>query len=65
MDTSLDSRRDTELLDVRLRRYDEARDAGLSHEDAEKFSESSHDIGELRYLVKCRASPDLIARIVL
>lgn len=64
MDTSLDSRRSIEWLDVQTRRYDEAREAGLSHEDAETFSTSGSDIGLLRHLVQKRVSPDLIARIV-
>ena len=47
-----------------MRRYQEAFDAGLSHEEATAFSFSGEDIGLLRNLVKEGCSPRLIARIL-
>lgn len=48
-----------------LRRYKEARDAGLSIIEAKLFAESDTDVGELRRLVAKRCPPELLARVIL
>lgn len=53
-----------ELLEVRRRRYQEARDAGLSIVEAKLVSESDADMGLLRRLVKDRCDPRLIFEIL-
>ena len=62
-------RDEAELLDeptrVSNRRYQEAVDAGFSHEEASAFSYSGADVGVLRLLVGAGCDPALIARIVL
>ena len=50
---------------VYLRRYKEAREAGLSIVEARMFAESGADIGELRRLVESGCPPALIAQIAL
>lgn len=45
-------------------RYNEAREYGLSHEDASAFAESDQDVGLLRKLVGEHCDPTLIGRIV-
>lgn len=59
------AQRDQELLEVFRRRYTEARQAGLEHVEAEVFANSDVDIGELRRLVRGRATPVQIARLLL
>lgn len=54
-----------ELLEVRRRRYREARRAGLSIVEAELFADSDSDIGFLRNLVRDGCDPGLIASILL
>lgn len=53
-----------ELLEVRRRRYQEARAAGLSIVEAQLFADSGEDVGMLRKLVAGACDPALIARIV-
>jgi hypothetical protein len=53
-----------ELLEVRRRRYREARAAGLSMAEARLFADSDQDVGLLRRLVAGGCDPHLIARIV-
>lgn len=60
METAADERRRLEQLDVYTNRYDEARKAGLRHEDAEHFAYSGIDVGALRKLVCAGATPDVI-----
>jgi len=50
---------------VYLRRYKEARAAGLSIVEARMFAESDTDIGELRRLVRKDCPRELLARLVL
>jgi hypothetical protein len=57
--------RSEERMTVWLNRYEEARKAGLSEEQARSYAESTHDVGELRLLVKRGCPPKLIARLVL
>jgi hypothetical protein len=57
--------RQGERLTVWMNRYEEARRAGLSSEEAEEFADSTCDIGELRKLVKRGCPARLIARLVL
>jgi hypothetical protein len=45
-------------------RYQEACDAGLSHEEAAVFAESGEDVGTLRKLVEGGCPPAMIGRIV-
>lgn len=54
-----------ELLEVRRRRYKEARRAGLSIAESHLFADSETDIGVLRRLVADGCSPRLIAQILL
>lgn len=54
-----------ELLEIRRRRYQEARAAGLSIAESELFASSETETGELRQLVKAGCPPDLIARILI
>lgn len=56
---------DDELLEVRRRRYQEARRAGLSIVEAKLFADSGEDVGLLRRCVKNDWTPSQIARIVL
>lgn len=65
MSAAIDSRRQVEYLDVIAWRYDEAKAAGLRHEDAEAFAYSGIDIGALRKLVSVNAPPEMIAAILL
>lgn len=60
METASDERRRNEQLDVYSRRYDEATEAGLRHEDAEAFAYSGIDVGALRKLVYAGAPPEVI-----
>lgn len=64
METATDERRRVESLEVIARRYDEAKQAGLRHDEAILFAESSTDIALLRRLVAGGCEPKLIARIV-
>ena len=50
---------------VRLRRYREAVQAGLTIVEARLFADSEADVGELRRLVEAGCPPELIRRIVL
>lgn len=50
---------------VDMRRYQEAKEAGFTHEEACVFSVAGIDVGELRRLVKAGCPPDLAARILL
>lgn len=54
-----------EKVEVQLRRYREARLAGLTRIEARLFAESDADIGELRKLVRARCDVELIRRIIL
>lgn len=54
-----------ELLEVRRRRYQEARAAGLSIAEALLFADSDTDLRFLRMLVKDGCDPAMIANIVL
>jgi hypothetical protein len=54
-----------ELLEVRRRRYQEARSAGLSIAEARLFADGDQDVGTLRRLVAGKCPPDLIALIVV
>lgn len=58
-----------ELKDERLavwaNRYEEARLAGMTFDEAQEFADSDRDIGELRDLVRRGCPPKLIARLVL
>jgi hypothetical protein len=54
-----------ELLEVRRRRYQEAREAGLSIVEAKLFADGDQDVGTLRRLVALHCEPDLIALIVI
>ena len=54
-----------EQLEVRRRRYREARQAGLSIAEAELFAGSDTDTGDLRRLVQAGCPPGLIARILI
>jgi hypothetical protein len=54
-----------ERMKIWLNRYEEARKAGLTSEQAREFAESEQSIGELRRLVNAGCPPRLIARIVL
>lgn len=50
---------------VELRRYREARQAGLEHKEATEFAVCGEDIGLLRQLVRDGCPAGLIARIIL
>ncbi len=51
---------------VRFRRYREARDAGLSHDEAWLFADSPEiDVGWLRRLVALGCPPEQLAGILL
>lgn len=54
-----------ELLEVRRRRYREARRAGLSIAEAQLFADSATDIGHLRSLVNAGCTPAVIRSILL
>jgi len=54
-----------EQRQVDMRRYQEAFDAGLSHEEASAWAFSGEDVGLLRRLVADRCPPRLLARILL
>lgn len=55
----------TEAQIVIFRRFNEARDAGLSPDEALPFAEGDTDIGLLRHLVDVACPPHLIAGIVI
>ncbi len=59
--------RELELAEVVSRRYEEARQAGMSVEDATRFAEAHAeiDVGTLREAVKRGCPPELLAGIVL
>jgi hypothetical protein len=46
-------------------RYNEAREAGMSDVDANRFAHSRIDLGELRRAVKKGCPPEFIAQVVL
>lgn len=50
---------------VVLRRYAEARAAGLTSVEARLFAESDADVGLLRALVRGGCKPQLIAKVLL
>lgn len=54
-----------EQRQVDMRRYEEARRAGLDQDEATTWAQSGEDVGILRYLVHEHCPPRLIARIVL
>ena len=54
-----------EQLQVLRRRYNEARQAGLTIAEASLFADSDQDVGKLRRLVENGCGPELIARIML
>jgi hypothetical protein len=54
-----------ELLEVRRRRYREARAAGLTIPESYLFADSEADVGFLRQLVRDGCAPELIANILL
>lgn len=55
----------SEAVKTYLRRYREARRAGLTIVEARLFAESDADVGELRKLVKGGCPVELIRDIVL
>lgn len=60
-----DNARVAENVVVYWNRYHEARNAGLTDDEARVFAFDNRDISELRFLVAKHADPRLIARIVL
>jgi hypothetical protein len=54
-----------EELEVRRKRYKEAKSAGLSIVESEMFSSNGVDVGQLRHLVAKCCPVDLIREIVL
>lgn len=54
-----------EALEVRRRRYREARFAGFTFAEAELFADSDMDVGLLRSLVAHNCPLDLMRRILL
>lgn len=54
-----------EATRVRIRRFREARTAGMTVLEAKLFAESEIDIGELRRLVKLECPVEQITRILL
>jgi hypothetical protein len=54
-----------ELLEVKRRRYQEARRAGLTIAEAQLFADSDADLRWLRKLVADGCDPTLIANILL
>jgi hypothetical protein len=48
-----------------MRRYDEARQAGFTHEEASEFSYSGADVGLLRLCVRNGWSAEMIAAVML
>lgn len=60
-----DDRTDEARYAVVWRRYDEARQAGLSPVEALIFADSGEDIGLLRKLVAKGCPPDRLREIVL
>ena len=54
-----------EMLEVRRRRYKDARRAGLTIPESHLFADSEVDVGQLRSLAKAGCPPRLIAQIVL
>lgn len=57
--------RPDECVEVLRRRYQEARKAGLSIAEAQLFSESDIDVGQLRRLVRAGCPPAVIAKIIV
>ncbi len=49
---------------VRLRRYQEAVEAGFTDAEAELFADGGVDVGVLRRLVACRCPVGLLVQIV-
>lgn len=64
MPVDSDERLHEEMQRVFRRRYLEARQAGLSRDEARVFAESGCDIGVLRHLVRSGCPVHLLARIV-
>ena len=58
-------RRPDEVAEVWLRRFNEARAAGLTLSEATAFAGGPENVGVLRQLVHGGCPPALIARIVL
>lgn len=56
---------DSEALEVRRRRQDEARAAGLTEAESAIFADNGEDVGVLRKLVAAGCDPKLIALIVV
>lgn len=54
-----------EAVTVYLRRYQEARKAGLTMVEAQLFADSGRDIGQLRKLIAKGCPTDLLRQIVL
>lgn len=54
-----------ELLEVRRRRYKEARRAGLTIPEAKLFADSDTDVGVLRRLVALQCPDKWLPKIVL
>lgn len=54
-----------ELLEVRRRRYKEARRAGLTIAESKLFADSDADVGVLRFLAAHDCPLDLLPRIIL
>lgn len=65
MSSPVDDRLEQAVVDVWVKRYDEARAAGLEHDDATEFAENDTDVALLRACVAGGCEPRLIARIVL
>jgi hypothetical protein len=53
-----------EALAVWMWRYDQARQAGFSGVQSERFANSDRDVGELRRLVRMGCPVQLIVRIL-
>lgn len=56
---------DRAVDDLVARRYREARDAGLTRDEARAFAHSDYDIGRFRWIRDHCADTKTIARIVL
>lgn len=54
-----------EEAEVYLRRFQEARAAGLTRLEARMFAECDRDVGELRRLVELGCAPKLMADILI
>ena len=60
-----DEAQEVECHAVYWNRYNEAREAGLTEDEAHAFAADHTNIGHLRLMVKQHVDPKLIARILL